>query len=142
MSLFIIEKAALGASGLTALGIGVVILSAPKAFFAGYGITIGDDPSLLSELRAPAAGLAAFGVLMLIGLWRKAVAPLSKTIALTVFLAFPAGRVIGLAIDGVPSAPILGALAFEIMIGCLCIFAFVPWSKPRWMQLDNTPVEY
>jgi hypothetical protein len=39
----LLEKLALGLSGLTALTIGALILSAPHAFFAGYGITLGDD---------------------------------------------------------------------------------------------------
>jgi len=48
------EKIALGLSGLTAVTIGACILFAPHAFYAGYGITLGQDANLLSELRAPA----------------------------------------------------------------------------------------
>ncbi|WP_101069219.1 DUF4345 domain-containing protein [Roseovarius salinarum] len=66
------EKIALGLSGLTAPTIGALILSAPHAFYASYGITLGEDASLLSELRATGAGLAGFGLLMLLGIWRNA----------------------------------------------------------------------
>jgi len=59
------QKIALGVAGITALGIGTVIVAAPHAFYASYGIALGPDPSLLSELRAPGAGLAAFGAVML-----------------------------------------------------------------------------
>jgi hypothetical protein len=118
------EKAATAVSGITAFGIGAAILTAPHAFYASYGITLAADPSLLSELRAPAAGLAALGSLILAGLWKAALAPLSVTLALTVFLAFPAGRLLGLAIDGVPSDGILGALAIEVVIAAFCLFAF------------------
>jgi transposase InsO family protein len=45
---------------LTALTIGAFILFAPHAFYGSYGITLGEDASLLSELRAPGAGLAGF----------------------------------------------------------------------------------
>ena len=41
-----------------------------------------------------------------------------------VFLAFPAGRFIGLAVDGMPSFGIIGALLLEIVIAALCLFAF------------------
>lgn len=124
MSLTLLEKVTLGISGLTAVGIGGFIMLAPHAFFASYGITLGDDPSLLSELRAPAAGLVTLGVLMLAGIWRSALAPLAVAATFIVFLAFPAGRLIGLAIDGVPSGGIIGALVLEIAIAILCIVAF------------------
>lgn len=130
MALTVLEKTALWASGLTAVGIGACILTAPHAFFASYAITLDDDPSLLSELRAPAAGLAAFGVFILAGLWRAALTPLSKAAAMTIFLAFPAGRIIGVIVDGLPSAPIIGALLFELAIAALCVLAFGRGATP------------
>ena len=60
-----VQKIALSIAGFTSLGIGAFILAAPHAFYASYGIALGQDPSLLSELRAPGAGLAAFGAVML-----------------------------------------------------------------------------
>ena len=129
MSVTVLEKIALGVSGLTAASIGVAILAAPHSFFASYGITVGNNASLLSELRAPGAGLAAFGVLMLLGIWRTAMTPMSKVVALIVFLAFPAGRLIGLIVDGLPSGPIIGALVFELAVAALCIVAFCRRSK-------------
>ncbi len=124
MPLTLLEKFTLGISGLTAVGIGGFIMVAPHAFYASYGITLGDDPSLLSELRAPTAGLLTLGVLMLTGIWRSAMAQIAVAATLIVFLAFPAGRLISLVIDGVPSSGIIGALVLEIAIAVLCIFAF------------------
>lgn len=124
MSLNLFEKVALGVSGLTAVGIGGFIMAAPQAFYASYGITLGNDPSLLSELRAPAAGLLALGALMLSGIWRSAMAQLAVAATLIVFLAFPTGRLIGLAVDGVPSGGIIGALVLEVAIAVLCVVAF------------------
>ncbi|MDQ2093605.1 DUF4345 domain-containing protein [Rhodalgimonas zhirmunskyi] len=118
------EKIALGLSGLTALTIGGFILFAPHAFYASYGITLGQDASLLSELRAPGAGLAGFGLLMLLGIWRHAVLPIGMAAALTVFFAFPVGRLIGIAVDGMPSSNVIGALVAELIIAALCLAAF------------------
>ncbi|GAA6202913.1 DUF4345 domain-containing protein [Aquicoccus sp. SU-CL01552] len=118
------EKIALGLSGLTALIIGASILFAPHAFYAGYDITLGEDANLLSELRAPGAGLAGFGLLMLLGIWRHAILPVAVAVALTVFIAFPVGRLVGLAVDGVPSGSVIGALAVELIIAALCLAAF------------------
>jgi hypothetical protein len=124
MTLTRFEKIALGLSGVTALGIGTFILLAPHAFYSSYGITLGNDASLLSELRAPAASLVALGVLMLAGLLRHAWAQLSIAAALIVFLAFPTGRLVGIVADGMPSSGILGALILELLIAVLCLAAF------------------
>ena len=130
MTLTGFEKGTLGISGITALGIGVFTLAAPRTFYASYGITLGDDASLLSELRAPAAGLAALGVLMLAGLVRSAFSQVAIAAALTVFLAFPAGRLIGLMVDGMPSGGIIGALVLELAIAVLCLTAFRRRLRP------------
>ncbi|MGB5556831.1 MAG: DUF4345 domain-containing protein [Paracoccaceae bacterium] len=124
MTLTRFEKITLSISGVTALGIGTFILAAPHAFYASYGITLGNHASLLSELRAPAAGLATFGIIMLAGIVRHAWAQISIVAALTVFLAFPAGRLVGLVADGMPSGGILGALILELVIAALCLAAF------------------
>ncbi len=58
------QKVTLCISGITALGIGLSIFGAPNAFYASYGISLGDDVNLLNELRGPAAGLAGFGIVM------------------------------------------------------------------------------
>lgn len=131
MTLTVFQKLALGVSGVTALGIGCFILAAPQAFYAGYGITFVQDPGLLSELRAPAAGLAALGMLMLLGIVRPAVAQISIAVALTVYLAFPAGRLMGVVIDGPPPTGILGALILEVLIAVLCLAAFCRRLRPR-----------
>lgn len=124
MPLRFFEKMALGLSGLTATGIGAFILAAPHAFYAGYGISLGNDASLLSELRAPAAGLAALGAVMLAGIWRPTLTPMSIAAALIVFWAYPAGRLVGLAVDGMPSGGMIGALVIELGIAALCVLAF------------------
>ena len=126
MTLTLMQKIALGISGVTSLGIGASILAAPHAFYASYGIALGSDPSLLSELRAPGAGLAAFGAIMLAGIVRQRLSQAAIVAALAVFLAFPAGRLVGIVADGMPSSDILGALVLELAIAGLCLFAFRP----------------
>ncbi len=126
MTLTLLQKITLGISGATALGIGAFILADPHTFYASYGVSPGGDTSLLSELRAPAAGLAAFGGLMLAGIRQSTFSHVSMVVALTVFLAFPAGRILGLLVDGMPSAGILWALAIELAIAVLCLAAFRP----------------
>ena len=137
MKLSLFEKAALALSGLTALAIGGFILIAPHGFYASYGIALGDNASLLSELRAPGAGLAAFGLLMLLGLFRHAALPVAIAASLTVFIAFPVGRLVGIAMDGLPSGGILGALVIEVIIAALCLAAF---RRRLWQSSSHLPL--
>ena len=67
---------------------------------------------------------------MLAGIVRSALRQAAVVAALTVFLAFPAGRVLGLLLDGMPSGGILGALALELAIAALCLFAFRRGTGP------------
>ena len=124
MQLTRFQKITLGIGGVTALAIGTMITLVPHAFYASYGITLGQDPNLLNELRAPGAGLAVFGALMLAGVVRAAMAPIALAVALTVYVAFPVGRIVGIAMDGMPSSSVIGALVFEIIIAGLLLAAF------------------
>ena len=119
-----LEKIAFGVSGTTALAIGSFIATLPHAFYAGYGIALGPEASLLSEIRAMGAGLAALGGVMLSGIWLPRVRSVAVAAAMIVFLAFPAGRLVGIAIDGWPAANLVGALAFELAVAALCLVAF------------------
>ncbi|MEM9198521.1 MAG: DUF4345 domain-containing protein [Pseudomonadota bacterium] len=131
MKTTLVQKLLLGAAGMTAFAVGALILVAPHGFYRGYGIELGRDPSLLSELRAPGAGLAAAGLLMFLGCIRTGWAQLSAVLAVMVFTAFPAGRLVGLAVDGLPSDSVLGALALELAIGGLCCLGLRPLLVPR-----------
>ena len=123
MQLTRFQKIALSISGVTALAIGTFITLAPHAFYASYGITLGQDPNLLNELRAPGAGLAVFGALMLAGVFRAAMAPTALAVALTVYLAFPVGRIVGIVLDGMPTGSVIGALAIEVVIAGLLLIS-------------------
>lgn len=136
MTLNIFQKSTLGIAGVTALGIGLAILAAPHAFYASYGITLGADVNLLSELRAPAAGLAVLGALMLMGIWREAWRETSIVAAFTVFFAFPVGRVVGIIVDGIPAGNVIGALGFELAIAALCLAAF---GRRTWPGKQSDP---
>ena len=128
MTLARLQMIALGIAGVSAIGIGTATTITPRAFYASYGIALGSDPSLLSELRAPGAGLAILGAVMLAGVVRQSLSKVALVAALVVFLGFPAGRIVGLALDGIPSTAILAALVFELAVAALCLFAFRPGS--------------
>ena len=126
MTLSGLQKLALGIAGASAMGIGAAIAVVPQAFYSSYGIALGADPSLLSELRAPGAGLFAQGAIILAGIVRRALSLTALVAALVVFLGFPAGRILGIVLDGPPSAGIVAALVFELAVAALCLYAFRP----------------
>lgn len=131
MSTTLFQKLTLGAAGLTALGIGLAITIAPYGFYAGYSITLDNDPTLLSELRAPGANLAALGAVMLAGVVRPKMARLAAALGALVFLAFAFGRLFSMAVDGMPEGGIVAALIVELVIGGLCLLSLRPRGTLR-----------
>lgn len=122
----------LGLSGFTAAAIGLAILLDPQAFYASYGVLLTPQPNLMSELRAPAANLAALGMIVLSGAVYQRMAQQAATLGATVFLAFAAGRLLSLILDGWPSESILVAFAIEIILGVLCL-----WVARRRKKADG-----
>lgn len=110
----------LGAAGALALGIGAAIAFLPDAFYASYGIALPASADLYSELRAPGANLAVLGALIFTGALKSGWTRFSATLGTTVFLAYAAGRMVSIVLDGLPSGTILLALAIELAIGGLC----------------------
>jgi hypothetical protein len=118
------QKLILGVAGLAALGIGLAILTVPAGFYGTYGIELGADPNLLSELRAPGANLAVLGAIILLGAFRQSMTRLSAAIGGLVFLAYALGRIVSMALDGMPSSGLIEATVIELVIGGLCIATF------------------
>jgi len=116
------RRFALGVSGLTAFAIGLAITLDPPSFYASYGIVLPPQPNLMSELRAPAANLAALGLIILFGAIYQKLTQASALLGVTVFSAFAIGRTISFALDGRPSESILTAFAIEIFLAMLCLW--------------------
>lgn len=113
------------ACGLIAAGLAMVILFAPTAFYAGYGIKVGTDVSLGNELRAPAGLLFLSGLLMLAGAFRSEFAIPSLATATAVYLSYGLSRVVGMAIDGIPHSSLVAATVVEIALGGVCLVDLV-----------------
>lgn len=122
------QKAVLAVAGVTATAIGAFILFAPDVFYASYGITLGADANLRSEMRAPAGGLLALGLVMLLGVIQSRWTERAIFSAFTVFIAFPAGRVVSVLSDGLPNGSIIAAFTFELVIAGLLFIVFTDKS--------------
>ena len=116
-------------AGFTATAIAAAIMFAPEAFYASYGITLGQDIDLANEMKAPMGLLAAAGLLMLAGAVRADLTFASLAIASAVYLSYGLSRVSSFAIDGLPNSGLVGAAVFELFLGVICLFAFLRIRK-------------
>ncbi|MEM9998414.1 MAG: DUF4345 domain-containing protein [Bacteroidota bacterium] len=113
----------LAVAGLVLIALGVAILVVPHAFFATNGIVLGSDPSLLSEIRAPGALLAGCGLLVLRGVVQRRQTRSSLYVAVFVYGAFGAARLLSIALDGIPATSLLWATGIELGVAILCASA-------------------
>jgi hypothetical protein len=111
----------LAASGLIAVAIAGTILFAPDAFYAGYGIRVGGNATLASELKAPAGALLAAGIVMFAGVFRSEYAAISLTTAVVVYLSYGLSRVSSIVIDGIPHSGMVDAAIVELLVGAVCL---------------------
>lgn len=109
----------LALSGLVLLGVGIAVLFDPIAFFAGNGIALTDNPSLLSEIRAPGTLLLVAGLLILVSAWRAVAMPTALGLATLVYAAYGTGRLLSLFWDGLPSSGLVGAATIELLLAGL-----------------------
>jgi hypothetical protein len=124
-----VTPALLLASGLIAAGIGVMILLSPNAFYGSYGIDIGENVSLINELKAPAGTLLLAGLLMMAGVFRPALKAPALAIAAAVYLSYGVSRILSMAIDGVPHSGLVSAAVIEVAIGAICFVGLMRHRK-------------
>jgi len=120
-------KTLLFLAGVIAIAVGAAGLFWPVTFHASSGISLGDNASLLSELRAPAAMLLLAGGFILgaafVARWRLAAIWVSAAL----YLAYGLTRVFSIALDGVPHDTLLMAGGLELAVGGIC--ALMIWKS-------------
>lgn len=121
-------------SGLLLLGIGGAILLVPHAFHAGNGIVLGDDPSLLSEVRAPGGLLTASSILILLGTFRRHLRQPAMMLTVLIYGSFGLARLLGLVLDGMPSNGLMGSTVIELFVATIGL-----WILWRSGMTSNRP---
>ena len=122
-------KAILLISGLIAAGVGGVILLMPAAFYAGYGIDLGGNVSLLNEIRAPGGAMLAAGILVMAGAFVARLTFTATVLATVLYLAYGLSRVLSIAIDGLPVEDLVFATVLELVVGAVCLVALVRYRE-------------
>lgn len=109
----------LAVAGLLLLAIGGTILLVPHAFYASDGIVLGNDPSLLSEIRAPGGLLATNALFILTGAFRQNLRSMALMLTALVYGSFGLSRLVGLFLDGMPSSSLLIATGVELIVATI-----------------------
>lgn len=112
-------------SGLVTVAIAGTILFTPEAFYAGYGIELEGNATLVNELKAPSGALLVAGLLMFAGIFRSELVVVSLTTAIVVYLSYGLSRLLSMAIDGLPHSRLVGAAGVELLIGGICLLALL-----------------
>ena len=115
-------------SGLIAIGVGGTILTMPVAFYSASGINIEGNISLLNEIRASGGALLTCGIVIALGAFVAKLTYTSVVISILLYLSYALSRILSIAVDGMPVEALVQAVILEIIIGLLCVFAFIKYN--------------
>jgi len=118
-------------SGLIAAGIGGTILVFPVHFYAMSDIEISGNVSLLNEIRAPAGALFTSGILIIFGVFFSELTFCSTIVSIVIYLSYGMSRFLSMAVDGMPSEGLVAAAVLEILVGLVCVVAFVKYRREK-----------
>lgn len=104
-------------AGLIGTALGTMILFAPAAFYASYGIAVAGQVDLLNELRAHGLGLLGAGFFIASGAFLPRLVMPAAIVAVAAYLSYGVSRLIGIAFDGMPSSGLQVATGIELAIG-------------------------
>lgn len=112
-------------AGIIAIIVGGAMLFIPVAFEASAGIHLGENISLLSEVRAPGGTLLVAGILIMSGAFVAKMTHISILLSCLFYLSYGLSRVLGIMMDGVPSESLMIATVVEIIIGLVSLFLMI-----------------
>ncbi|WP_332691356.1 DUF4345 domain-containing protein [Devosia sp.] len=104
-------------TGIIGAALGTMILFAPVAFYAGYGIEPAGQVNLLNELRSHGLSLLGAGLFIASGAFLPRFGALATVVAAGLYISYGLSRLVAVALDGMPSSSLLLAAGVEIAIG-------------------------
>ena len=115
-------------AGLLLLSIGSTLILAPQAFHGGNGVVLGDNPNLLSEIRAPGGILVSSAIIILIGAFRAPLRLRAVQLTTLVYGSFGVPRLVSIALDGLPASSIVAAMALELAFALIGLVLLWRWK--------------
>lgn len=118
-------------SGLILLIVGAGILFLPHGFHESNGTILGNEPSLLSEVRASGGLLLGCGIVVILAAFRPSMRRQALSLSALVFLAYGLARLASMGLDGMPSSSLVASTGIELVVGALCALALrrLPQNK-------------
>lgn len=101
--------------------VGFYILASPASFYASNNIELGENPSLLNELKAPAGMLLVAGMFMIGAIIVRDMIDSATWLAALIYLSYATSRLASMAFDGVPATGLVLAAALEGIVGLACL---------------------
>lgn len=120
-----VARLVLAISGVVLAWVGIAVLFYPDTFAAANGVLLPDDPSTLSEFRAPGGLLLASAAFVLLAVVRTRHVQAALVLAAAVFGSYGIARLVGFLVDGAPSTALLQAMAAEWCLGIICVVTWV-----------------
>lgn len=115
----IVNRLALVLSGLILVGAGCTMLLAPEVLHSKNGVTLGNDPSLLSEIRAPGGFLFLAGLTIAASAAQDRFVLMGLGLAALVYSSFGVARVYSIFVDGFPAQSLVLVTGLELGVGTL-----------------------
>jgi hypothetical protein len=110
-------------SGLILICVGAGILLWPHGFYESNGTLLGNEPRLLSEVRAAGGLLFGCGVVVFLSAFRSLLGRQALALSALVFLAYGLARLASMVMDGMPSSSLVVSTGIELLVGALCVIA-------------------
>ena len=126
----LIARVVLGLAGALLLFIGCSVVLTPGSFAAANGIALPDNPSLLSEVRAPGGLLLASAVFILTSALRGSFVAQAWGLSALVYGSYGLARAVSIALDGLPSASLTQAMVIELVIATVSLGVLLKLASP------------
>ncbi len=108
-------------SGLILISVGAGILFWPHGFYESNGTVLGNDPGLLSEVRASGGLLLGCGLIVFLSAFRSWLRRPALGLSALVFIAYGLARLASMVMDGMPSTGLVVSTGIELLVGALCV---------------------
>ena len=115
-------------AGLLLLTIGSTLVMAPHAFHGSNGVTLGGNPNLLSEIRAPGGILISSAVIILTAAFRAPLRLRAVQLVTLVYGSFGVPRLVSIALDGMPASSIVSAMVLELTFALVGLVMLWRWK--------------
>ncbi|PCI05557.1 MAG: hypothetical protein COB78_02885 [Hyphomicrobiales bacterium] len=96
------------------------------------GIVLGNDASLLSEIRASGGALLVFGMLIMAGAFVANLRFTAILVTTLLYISYGFSRILSMVIDGMPDTGLVQVTVLEIVIGLVCCFALIKYRESHY----------